>query len=75
MDPEIEQYMEKAKVAYERGIDVMTHMSGWEKIRETNGVAGYTRASEGTSHKTFKAEFFVDKPPKFVSRYIFDNFP
>jgi hypothetical protein len=75
MDSAVEQYMEKAKVAYERGMDLLSHISGWKKIGERHGVAGYTRSSEGSNHKTFKAEFFVEKPPKFVSRYIFDHFP
>ena len=50
-------------------------MSGWDKIKEANGVMGFTRPSGESDFKTFKAEFYVNKPPNWVGRYIFDNFP
>jgi hypothetical protein len=56
-------------------MEILQDMSGWTKIKEANGVLGFTRESEGCAHRTFKAEYFLEKPPKVVARYIFENFP
>merc|ERR1712038_1137680 len=56
-------------------MEVMMDMSGWDKIKEANGVMGFTRPSGESDFKTFKAEFYVNKPPNWVGRYIFENFP
>ena len=50
-------------------------MSGWNKIKEANGVMGFKRESKDSDFCTFKAEFYVNKPPEWTGRYIFENFP
>jgi hypothetical protein len=75
MDAQVSDWIDKSQVAYEKGMTVLQDFNGWTRIKEANGVSGYIRDSDGTAHKTFKADFFVDKPPKWTARYIFENFP
>jgi hypothetical protein len=39
-------------------------MSGWTQLREVNGVDGFACDSENSDFKTFKADYYVDKPAK-----------
>jgi hypothetical protein len=53
----------------------MQDLYGWTKLREHNGVSAFSRESETSDFKTFKGEYYVDKPPNQASRYVYDNFP
>ena len=66
-------YIEKAKGAYEQGLQVLQTDEGWTKIQEENDVVGFTRETEGSNINTFKCEFYIDKSPQVVSRYYFEN--
>jgi hypothetical protein len=61
------------KQAYERAVEVSQDLSGWNLIGELNGIFSYSRPTPGTDLLTLKINFFVDKPPEFISKYIFDN--
>lgn len=74
LDAKLDEYIEKAQEAYVRGIEVMQDLSGWKKIKENNGVVGYSQPNTDTKFDSLKVECFFDKPPKDCARYIFDNF-
>jgi hypothetical protein len=76
LDPSrLEEMMAKAQAVYETCIAVKKDVLGWEKIKERNGVVGYKRPNPETSFDTFKAECFIEKPPRVAGKYIWDNFP
>jgi hypothetical protein len=70
---DLQAYLAKAQQVYTSAVAIMKDMHGWTKIKEKHEVVSYTRPTEGTDLFTFKAELYVNKPPAYVSRYLFDN--
>jgi hypothetical protein len=66
--------VQRAQTAYALGLEVMKDVNGFTKIYEGNEVTGYTRANAQTNFNTLKVEYFVNKPPQAVSRYLFENY-
>ena len=74
LDAKLNEYIEKSQEAYLRGIEVMQDLTGWTKLKENNGVIGYTMPNTDTNFNSLKVEMFIDKPPKDCARYVYDNF-
>ena len=70
----LEEYVEKAKVAYEQGMGLINDMSGWTKFSEGNGIVIYYRAPEDSDLRAIKVDYYVDKPCTEVAKYCFHNY-
>ena len=53
---------------------MLNDMTGWKKLNDVDGVTGYEKPSDGIEFRTYKADFYINKPPKATSRYVFDNY-
>jgi hypothetical protein len=70
---ELADIVASAQTVYDEGIKVIQDMTGWNKIDSGNEEVFCFRRPNDTDVDTFKAEMFVDKPPRVVARYLFDN--
>ena len=49
-------------------------MTGWNKINDVDGIAGFYKEDPTSDLRVFKVDFYVDKPPKDVAYYICMNY-
>ena len=59
-----EQYLEAVKEAYNKGMEILNGMAGWEKLNEVDGIVGFNREKPDSQlQKQYKVDFFINKPP------------
>ena len=49
-------------------------MSNWNKISDVSGIAGSYKEDPESDVRVFKVDFYIDKPPKDVARYVCMNY-
>ena len=71
----MEEYVQAAKSAYAKGIELIQDIQGWTRIATDSELVNcFRRPNPERKYDIFKGEIYYDKPPSVVSRYIFDNF-
>lgn len=49
-------------------------MSEWNKIADVEGIAAFYKEDPNSDNRVFKADFYVDKPPRDVAKYVCFNY-